>query len=976
VYFGFPTAHEYDAERAVRAGLELVAAVGALKTHAPLQTRVGIATGLVVAGDLIGSGASQEHSIVGESPNIAARLQGIAEPNRVVVAESTRRLVGNLFELEDLGAQDLKGILGPVRAWAALRPSPVESRFDAFHASGLTQLVGREEERELLLRRWSKAKSGEGQVVLLSGEPGIGKSRLTAALLERLANEPHTRLRYFCSPQHTDSALYPIISQMERAAGFTHDDTVQTKLNKLDAVLAQSLTSPQDAALFAEALSLPNDGRYPKLELAPQQRRQKTLEGFTDRIEALARSKPVLMIFEDIHWVDPTSLEALGRTVDRIRGLGVLLIGTHRHEFQPPWIGRPHVSALTLNRLDEREIAAMIDRIVGNKPLPTSVRQDIVERTDGVPLFVEEMTKALLEAQGDDAVERTITAAPSPSANVPASLHASLMARLDRLGPAKTVAQIGAVIGREFSHALLREVASEPEALLSAALDRLIVAGLLFRQGVPPHATYLFHHALVQEAAYQSLLKSRRQLHHAHIADALEAHFSAAVEPELIAYHFTQAGRIEQATDYWLKAGQRAMQRSANIEAERHLRVGIDLLAGLPETTARHQREISLQNTLGVCLMPTRGFGNPEVAAAFDRAAEICARVGDDRGLFIALRGKGQYHMISGDLITAREDAHRVLELAEQVGNHDFLIEAHHLGWSTLCFAGEFRAAQRHAEEGISRYERERDHHLTYTYSGHDPGMCARAFGSLAVAQLGYPERALSWCRDGLALAEALAHPFTLGIALWGAGSLHQLRREPDAMRQIGERMIQYGTEKGLRMMVPYGKFFRGNAIAEHGEFAAGIAQMREGIRESRSIGTLFSLVGFFAGLADACAHCGNIDEGLGVIEEGLAMMRTGGEHFSLPEIHRIKGKLLLAGSANGRDSAEAAFAEALSIARAQQAKLLELRASLSLARLWRDQGKVQQARELLAPVYGWFTEGFDTLDLKEAKALLAQLAS
>ena len=468
IYFGYPQAHEDDAEQAVRAGLELVAAVGALKTHAPLQSRVGIATGLVVVGDLIGSGASQEQAIVGETPNLAARLQGVAEPNSVVIAESTRKLLGNLFQLEDLGTQDLKGIVAPIRAWAALRPATVESRFDALHTTSLTELVGREEELELLLRRWSKAKSGEGQVVLLSGEAGIGKSRLTAAVLARLANEPHTRLRYFCSPQHTDSALYPIISQMERAAGFTHDDTVQTKLNKLDAVLAQSLTSPEDAALFAEALSLPNDGRYPKLELTPQQRRQKTLEGFTAQLEALARSKPVLMIFEDIHWIDPTSLEALGRTVDRIRGLGVLLIGTHRAEFQPPWIGRPYVSALTLNRLDEREIAAMIDRIVGNKPLPTNVRQDIIERTDGVPLFVEEMTKALLEAEGEDAVERTVTAAPSPSANVPASLHASLMARLDRLGPAKTVAQIGAVIGREFSHALLREVTSEPEAIISS----------------------------------------------------------------------------------------------------------------------------------------------------------------------------------------------------------------------------------------------------------------------------------------------------------------------------------------------------------------------------------------------------------------------------------------------------------------------------------------------------------------------------
>ena len=398
IYFGYPQAHEDDAERAVRAGLELVAAVSALKTHAPLQTRVGIATGLVVVGDLIGSGASQEQAIVGETPNLAARLQGVAEPNTVVIAESTRKLVGNLFELEDLGAQDLKGIAGPVRAWAALRPASVEGRFEAMHASGLTELVGREEELDLLLRRWSKAKSGEGQVVLLSGEPGIGKSRLTAALLERLATEPHTRLRYFCSPQHTDSALYPIIGQIERAAGFARDDKPQTKLDKLDAMLAQSSTSAQDAALFAEMLSLPNDGRYPALELTPQQRRQRTLEALVLQVAVLSRQNPVLMIFEDTHWTDPTSLELFGRVVDRIPRLRVLLIVTFRPEFEPPWIGRPYVTALTLNRLGEREIAAMIDGVRGNKPLPESIRQDIIERTDGVPLFVEEMTKAVLEA--------------------------------------------------------------------------------------------------------------------------------------------------------------------------------------------------------------------------------------------------------------------------------------------------------------------------------------------------------------------------------------------------------------------------------------------------------------------------------------------------------------------------------------------------------------------------------------------------
>jgi class 3 adenylate cyclase len=393
VYFGYPQAHEDDAERAVRAGLELAAAVVGLKTHAPLQTRVGIATGLVVVGDLIGSGGAQEQAIVGETPDLAARLQGVAEPNEVVIAENTRKLLGHLFELENLGATDLKGIAAPVHCWVVVRPASVESRFDAFHAGSLAELVGREEEIELILRRWLKAKSGGGQVVLLSGEPGIGKSRLTAALMERLANEPHTRLRYFCSPQHTDSALYPIISQMERAAGLAHDDNTEAKLDKLDALLAKSLTPPQDAALLADMLSLPNGGRYPTLELDPQPKRQKTLEALAVQLESLAQGEPVLMIFEDAHWIDPTSLEALGRTVDRVRTLGVLLIVTHRPEFEPAWIGRPYVTALTLNRLGEREIITMIDRVTGNKALPESIRQDIIERTDGVPLFVEEMTR-------------------------------------------------------------------------------------------------------------------------------------------------------------------------------------------------------------------------------------------------------------------------------------------------------------------------------------------------------------------------------------------------------------------------------------------------------------------------------------------------------------------------------------------------------------------------------------------------------
>ena len=521
IYFGYPEAHEHDAESAVRAGLQVIAGVTALKSPVPLQTRVGLATGMVVVGDLIGSGEAQERGIVGETPNLAARLQGIAEPNMVVLAEGTRKLLGNLFELEDLGARDLKGIAGPARGWAALRPAVVESRFEALHSTGMTDLVGREEEFELLLRRWSKAKTGEGQVVLLSGEAGIGKSRLTAALRDHLVGKPHTQLRYFCSPQHKDSPLYPIIGQMQHAAGLIHEDSPQAKLDKLDAMLAQTRTSTESAALFAEMLSLTNDGRYPALALVPQQRRDKTLKALISQVELLERDCPVVMIFEDAHWIDPTSLEALGRAVERIATLRVLMIVTFRPEFEAPWIGRPYVTAITINRLSKREIVDMIGRVVGNKLLPENLRQDIIERTDGIPLFVEEITKAVMEAESEGEARQAVSVVPAPALNVPATLHASLMARLDRLGSAKEVAQTGAAIGREFSHNLLAAVACKPENELGLSLDRLTAAGLLFRQGVPPHATYAFKHGLVRDAAYGTLLRSRRQELHRQIVSVL-----------------------------------------------------------------------------------------------------------------------------------------------------------------------------------------------------------------------------------------------------------------------------------------------------------------------------------------------------------------------------------------------------------------------------------------------------------------------
>jgi class 3 adenylate cyclase len=567
-YFGYPQAHEHDAEHAVQTGLGIIEAAPKLVTAAgsPLRVRVGIATGLVVVGDLRGSGEPQERGVVGETPNLAARLQAIADPDTVVIAEGTRKLLGNLFVLDDLGALDLKGIAGPVRAWAALRSSAVESRFEALHATDLTALVGRDEELELLLRSWSQAKTGEGQVALLSGEAGIGKSRLAAALMERLAGEEHTRIRYFCSPQHTDSAFHPIVNQLERAAGFTHDDVLGTKLDKLDAALLQTSTSREHAApLFAEMLSLPNDGRYPSLDLTAPQRRQKTFEALVSQVEALTRQSPVVMILEDAHWADPTSLEAFGRTVDRVASLRALLVVTFRPEFEAPWVGRPHVTTRTINRLSQRDSDVMIDRVAGNKRIPASVRRDILDRADGVPLFVEEMTKAVLEAESEGEARRTVAAVPSPALAVPASLHASLMARLDRLGSAKEIAQIGAAIGREFSHALLASVARRPEAELESALERLIAASLLFRQGAPPRATYLFKHALVQDAAYGTLLREPRRAFHARITEAIENQFPEIIErqPELLARHGTEAGLIEKAAHLWGRAGQLSAARSA-----------------------------------------------------------------------------------------------------------------------------------------------------------------------------------------------------------------------------------------------------------------------------------------------------------------------------------------------------------------------------------------------------------------------------
>jgi class 3 adenylate cyclase/predicted ATPase len=982
-YFGYPRAHEDDAERAVRAGLELITAVTAIKWRASLQTRVGIATGLVVVGELIGSGEAQQRDIVGKTPNLAARLQGIAEPNTVVICNSTRRLLGNLFELKDLEPRDLKGIAGPTRAWAALRVSSVASRFEALHPTGLTALVGREEESELLLRRWLRAKSGEGQVVLLSGEAGIGKSRLTAALLESLAKEPHARLRFFCSPQRTDSALHPIISQMESAAGLVPDDTPQARLDKLDAMLARTSTSVVNATLFAEMLSLANDGRYPALEQTPEQRRQRTLDAFILQMQALTRSGPALMIFEDAHWSDPTSLEALSRAVDRIAALRVLLIVTFRPEFDPPWIGRPHVTALTINRLAQREVETMIDNLVGNEALPASIRQDIIKRTDGIPLFVEEMTKALLEAGSESTDEDAAPAAPFPTTPVPASLRASLMARLDRLGAAKELAQIGAAIGRTFSHDLLAAVVRRPEAELESALGRLIAAGLLFRQGMPPHATYVFKHALVQDAAYGTLLRKPRCALHARIAETLQNRFEDVAErqPELLARHYTEAGLIEKAAALWGKAGLRSLEHSALGEAAEQLTRALALIAVLPTTPALRREQIQLQVALITPLMHVKGYAAPETKAASERARlliEQAEAFGEPPEnpllLYSVLHSFWTASFVAFDGEALRELAGQFLTLAEKRGATIPLMIGHRIMGSVL-HTGAFLEGRAHLDRAIALYN-PAEHRSLATVFGQDVQVAALSYRSWALWMLGCPDAALTDTSHALKDAREIGQAATLMYALVHAWLIHIQCGDYAAAIAEADELVALADEKGTAFWKAQGMSVQGCTLALTGKAADAVQIIASGIAAWRSTGSTFWMPLYLTYLASAYAEIGELENAWLCIDEAMTAAETTKERWYEADIYRIAGEIALLSPQPDAAKAETCFERALAIARTQQAKSWELRAAMSMARLWRDQGKRQRARNCLASVYGGFTEGFDTGDLRQAKVLLDALAS
>jgi predicted ATPase len=951
----------FRADSAVQAGLGIVEAAPKLVTPA-------------------GLGEAQERGVVGETPNLAARLQAIADPDTVVIAEGTRKLLGNLFVLEDLGALDLKGIAGPVRAWAALRSSAVESRFEALHATDLTALVGRDEELELLLRNWSQAKTGEGQVALLSGEAGIGKSRLAAALMERLAGEQHTQLRYFCSPQHADSAFHPIISQLERAAGFTHDDGHGTRLDKLDAALLQSSTSRENAALLSEMLSLPNDGRYPSLDLTAPQRRQKTFEALVSQVEAMTRQSPVVMILEDAHWADPTSLEAFGRTVDRVASLRGLLVVTFRPEFEAPWVGRPHVTTRTINRLAQRDSDVMIDRVAGNRPIPASVRQDILDRADGIPLFVEEMTKAVLEAESEGEARRTVAAVPSPALAVPASLYASLMARLDRLGSAKEIAQIGAAIGREFSHALLASVARKPDAELASALERLIAASLLFRQGAPPHATYLFKHALVQDAAYGTLLREPRRAFHTRITEAIENQFPEIVErqPELLARHCTEAGLTEKAAHLWGKAGQLSAARSAYSEAVEQLSRALAQIATLPATPELRREEIKLQVALINPLMQARGYAAEEVIAAEERArllieqAEGLGEPPEDPMLLFGVLHSfwtTSYVVFDGDAMCAL--AAQFLALAEKQSTTVPMAIGHLIVGISLMVTGDAAEGRVHFDQAIALYDPAKHRALwgaSFTIESSVAALLGRAW---TLWFLGYPEAAFRDAESGLRAAREFGEAATLLYALGNNIVVQNLCRNLSTACARAQEQTALAEEKDTPFWKAFGMMNQGCALALTGTPSRAIELLRAGIAATPTTNWLpFSLLH----LARAHADLGQFEDAWGRIDEALTVVEKTQEKWCEAEVHRTAVDIELVSSVADMAKAEAHFERALTVARSQQAKSWELRAATSLARLWRGQGKSAEARDLLSPVYGWFTEGFDMLDLKDAKALLNEL--
>lgn len=977
VYFGWPRAHEDDAHRGVRAALEMVQAVQAIQAVQPLAVRIGVATGPVVVGEAAKEGHTEATLAVGETPNLAARLQGLAAANEVVIAGATRRLIGDAFALTDLGARPIKGIAEPVPVWRADAVRRTQGRFEAAHAGmALAPLVGRDEEIALLLRRWQQALEGEGQVVLIGGEAGIGKSRLSQALRKRLT-EPHAVARYQCSPYHLNSALYPFIEQFEFLAGFSRDDTAEQKLDKMEASLVGTAEQiAESAPLVAAMLSLPTD-RYQSLKVSPQRQKEKTLEALAGQLEARARRTPVLMLFEDLHWVDPTSQELLDLLVPRLQELPVLLMTTYRPEHAPPWIGQRGVTSLTLNRLGRNQVAQLVDTVTAGRPLPAEVLAEILSHTDGVPLFVEELTKSVLESGLlEESGGQYTLLEPLGALAIPTSLRDSLAARLDRLAPAKEIAQIGACIGREFSYDLLSRISPVGREQLDAALARLVEAGLVMRRGFPPDAIYIFKHALMQDAAYDSLLKSRRSQIHGTIAHVLKTDFANRVahEPEWLAHHYTQAGDPAAAVPLWRDAGALAIERVALLEAIAHFQTGLRLLDQLPQTDDRDRIELTIREQLNAAWAGLRGWAASEIDANSAAILRLATSQRNTQSLLLGLWWMWTSTITQGRIADSLPWAERLLAEGRETGDIDLRIFGHATAMVPHFFLGHLAEGRAHADQVLAQYDPHRAEKWIQL-TGHDLRTFVDVYACQLIWMQGYPDQAIQVSERSNAQAHAVGHAFNLVWALTFSAYTFAYRREPERLLERLSDVDRLAREQGLpfifQVSAPQAE---GLARLQSGQLPEAIRLLRAGIDSWTSLGGHVRVPYLKSALAEALALRGELDAALDLIDECLEQIHRPDwqERVWLPEVLRLKGWMHM--SQGDDEEAETHLRVSIECAIAHQAKSWELRSATTLAGLLARQGRRDAARDVLAPVYGWFTEGFDTQDLIDARVLLDTL--
>ncbi len=990
VYFGYPIAHEDDAQRAVRTALGIVEAVQHLSFPTiplprPLRVRIGIHTGVVVVGE-VGSRAKYEILALGETPNLAARLQGLAAPETVVISAASARLVQGFFALRSLGPQTLRGSSTPMEVYQVLETSGMQSRFEVAVGTGLTPFVGREEELGLLQRCWAQAKAGAGQVVLLSGEPGIGKSRLVQTLTEHASADGALRIEFRCSAYHQNSAFHPMLEHAQRLLQFTPHEAPHAKLTKLTQRLASYRFPQADTLpLLAAWLALPQPEGAAPLTLSPRKQKQKTQETLVAWIVEEAERGPVYCVWEDLHWADPSTLEILTLFLEQVPTARLLTLLTFRPDFTPPWPPRAHLTPLTLQRLGQPQVETMVEHMTGGKALPSEVLQQIVAKTDGVPLFVEELTRMVLESGMVQEEEGRYVGAHDGAflsqLTIPVTLQDSLMARLDRLAPVRELAQVGAVLGREFSYELLQAISPGDEARLQQGLRQLVEAELISQSGLPPQATYVFKHALLQDTAYQSLLKSRRQQLHLTIGQVLEARFpeTAEAQPELVAHHYTEAGLTEQAVAKWQQAGDRDVKRSANVEAVQHFTKALELLQTLPDTPERPQHELALLLSMGAPLIMTRGYATPEVGTTYARARALCQQIGETPQLFLAVAGVFKFYLMRVELQMALELAEQLLRLAQQVQDPILVMTAHMALGVTLFYRGALVAARTHLEQALTLYD-PHQHGFLARVHGDDVGTTSLSFLSWTLWRLGYPDQALHRSQEALTLAHTLAHPYAIAATLGLAAALHKYRGEVQRIQELAEALIRLASDQGMTLSVAQGTIMRAAALVRQGEsLEEGVAQIRQGLSIMRAVGHQSAQPTYLAFLAEAYERMAQAEEGLTVVAEALAIVRRTGECHYEPELYRLQGELTLQSQGPGLPSAveaeaEQCFHQAIAVARTQQAKSWELRAATSLARLWHRQGKKEPARQLLGDIYGWFTEGFDTHDLRAAKALLEEL--